>query len=290
MHHVSNRLFAFVGRGFDNGERIRVRTIKITQCFVFVFLFLVYQTTEEVSVVHKISKGYALVIHNKHFKYRLKDREGSDKDMESIKDFCKSACITIHKAPEDLTATEIEDVSSKVSRKEFHGYDAFLCFILSHGEKGVICGVDGVNVEVEKIVSGFRENPTLVGKPKLFFIQACRGEKSDSGHRAETDSVGDTEETKKIFLPENSDILIAHSTYAGYESYRFSDTGSLFIMTLIEQLKQHAHDRHLMDILTLVNSEVSKYDIKVKNTFKKQISCQLTSLSKFVYFNVPPPK
>ena len=240
--------------------------------------------------MHKISKGYALIIHNKKFK---RDRVGSDKDMESIKDFCKLASITIHKTSGDLTATEIEELSSEVSREKFHNYDAFICFILSHGEDGVIYGVDGNKVEVNRIVSGFRENPTLVGKPKLFFIQACRGRGSDEGQCAEADSTADLQETsvqKPVVLPENSDILIAHSTYRGYKSYRFPDTGSLFIMKLIEQLKQHAHEKHLMDILTLVNSEVSKCDIKVKNTVKKQISCQTTSLSKFVYFNVPPPK
>ena len=213
--------------------------------------------------------------------------------MESITDFCKSANITIHKTSENLTAIQIEDLSSKVSRKKFHDYDAFVCFILSHGEDGVICGVDGNTVEVERIVSGFRENPTLVGKPKLFFIQACRGRESDDGHRAEADSTAALQETpvqEPVVLPENSDILIAHSTYRGYESYRYSDTGSLFIMKLIEQLKQHAHEKHLMDILTLVNGEVSKCDIKLKNIVKKQTSCQMTSLSKFVYFNVPPPK
>ena len=53
-------------------------------------------TADEASAIHKISKDYALIIDNKKFK-SLRYRAGSDEDVESIKDFCKPASITIHK-------------------------------------------------------------------------------------------------------------------------------------------------------------------------------------------------
>lgn len=50
--------------------------------------------------------------------------------------------------------------------------------IMSHGELNKVYGTDGVLLEVERqIIYRFnRDNaPKLVGKPKLFIVQACRG-------------------------------------------------------------------------------------------------------------------
>ncbi len=50
----------------------------------------------------------------------------------------------------------------------------------SHGSKGVIYGTDGEEINIEnEIVQMFDANNCngLVGKPKLFFIQACQGSK-----------------------------------------------------------------------------------------------------------------
>ena len=55
-------------------------------------------------------------------------------------------------------------------------YNCFVCIVLSHGNHGVIYGVDGKTIPVlelrDAVVCNCR---TLVGKPKLFFIQACQG-------------------------------------------------------------------------------------------------------------------
>ena len=55
--------------------------------------------------------------------------------------------------------------------------DAFICVILSHGRKGCVLGTDRQPVELEKLFALFDGNkcPNLIGKPKIFFIQACQG-------------------------------------------------------------------------------------------------------------------
>ena len=49
--------------------------------------------------------------------------------------------------------------------------------LMSHGDTGYINGTDGGKVEVKDIQAEFdgKTCPNLKGKPKLFFIQACRG-------------------------------------------------------------------------------------------------------------------
>lgn len=55
---------------------------------------------------------------------------------------------------------------------------------------------------------------TLIGKPKLFFIQACQGEKFDDGalaHDAPKEGGGG----RLVRIPNYADILIFYSTYPG---------------------------------------------------------------------------
>lgn len=61
---------------------------------------------------------------------------------------------------------------SQVS-KEDHSHSAtFACVLLSHGDEGLIYGTDGPE-KFENLTKYFKGDccKTLVGKPKLFFIQ-----------------------------------------------------------------------------------------------------------------------
>ena len=50
--------------------------------------------------------------------------------------------------------------------------DCFVCAILTHGEEGVVYGIDD-KIEVKQLLEPFKGNNCkgLVGKPKIFFIQ-----------------------------------------------------------------------------------------------------------------------
>ena len=50
---------------------------------------------------------------------------------------------------------------------------------MSHGDTGYISGTDEEKVHLKDIQAEFEGDkcPKLQGKPKLFFIQACRGSK-----------------------------------------------------------------------------------------------------------------
>jgi len=67
----------------------------------------------------------------------------------------------------------------EVSFRDHSAYDAFILVILSHGNKDGIYGIDGRKgfVLLEDITALF-DGPkcrSLIGKPKMFFIQACQG-------------------------------------------------------------------------------------------------------------------
>ena len=129
-------------------------------------------------------------------------------------------------------------------------------------------------ISIEEIVSYFKESDDLRGKPKLFFIQACRAGIQD-------DSTNDDHE-KQLCLPESSDILIAHSTIVGKKSARDTYRESWFIQTLIKKLHTHAHNAHLMDIMTVVNDEIAESELQGRRQMPQQVS----TLTKFVYFKM----
>lgn len=61
---------------------------------------------------------------------------------------------------------------SPVSKEDHSSSASFVCVLLSHGNEGVIYGTDGFE-RLENLTKHFKGDrcKTLVGKPKLFFIQ-----------------------------------------------------------------------------------------------------------------------
>ena len=72
----------------------------------------------------------------------------------------------------DLEAKQIFAKVNEYSKKDHSNMDCFVCFILSHGEKGKIKGVDNELVNIKDLLSCFSGSncPSLAGNPKLFFI------------------------------------------------------------------------------------------------------------------------
>ena len=109
--------------------------------------------------------------------------------------------------------------------KENHEHnDCLMVVVMSHGETNHIYASDG------KYPSEFLWSPflgtnckSLIGKPKLFFIQACRGTKVDSGvvmsrnQRGNNTQIDSPESDKPIhfFMPAMADLLMMYSTYEG---------------------------------------------------------------------------
>ena len=146
------------------------------------------------------------------------------------------------------------------------------CIIFRSG----ICGAHEEIISVDEIVGYFKKSNDLRGKPKLFFIQACRV------NVTEDDSTQIVHERPLRLPPESSDILVAHSTIEGKAAYRDIYEGSWFIQTLIKRFNAHANRRHLMDIMIAVNKDVAN----IEQESCRQMSQQVSTITKFVYFNM----
>ncbi|KAH9376435.1 hypothetical protein HPB48_022606 [Haemaphysalis longicornis] len=74
---------------------------------------------------------------------------------------------------------EMKDLFQDVSRNKSHkDADCLVIILMSHGTEGVIEGTDGEELNLYQDVYQLFNNENcsaLQGKPKLFFVQACRG-------------------------------------------------------------------------------------------------------------------
>jgi len=171
--------------------------------------------------------------------------------------------------------------------------DCFVCVILSHGEEGLVYGTNGT-VKLDRIYSIFKGEvaPSLVGKPKLFFIQACRGRRYDWGVTLEDgddelDSADSPTQANKI--PTEADFLLAYSASPGYFSWRNNVDGSWFIQALVRVLREYHDQLDLVSMLTVVNQHVA-YDFKscTDEDFTndmKQMPCFVSTLTKLIRFS-----
>ncbi|XP_020788568.1 caspase-3a [Boleophthalmus pectinirostris] len=230
------------------------------------------------------SIGQCIIINNKNFDRGtgMNQRNGTDVDAaNAMKVFAKLGYKV--KVYNDQSVEQMKQVLTAVSKEDHSHAASFICVLLSHGDEGVFFGTDG-SIELRYLTSLFRGDRcrSLVGKPKLFFIQACRGTDLDAG--IETDSADD--ETTRI--PVEADFLYAYSTAPGYYSWRNTMTGSWFMQSLCDMVSKYGKELELLHIMTRVNHKVAVEFESVSNTpgfnAKKQIPCIVSMLTKEMYF------
>ncbi|XP_077983052.1 caspase-6-like [Glandiceps talaboti] len=246
-------------------------------------------------------RGIALILNHEGFHpsiYR-KRRVGTQIDADKLElRFQRLGFdVQVHK---DLSVIQVKEVFSEASNADHSEYDAFVCVILSHGEKdGYIYGYDGV-VSLQELLEQFRADvcPTLAGKPKLFFIEASRGARYEYA----IDSVDGQDEGRvdepmdevdggtRPTIPAGSDFFVAYSTIEGSHSHRNALSGSWFIQELSYVLENYGEEIEICDMMILVNRRVAQRQIEPTDSDDqgivggKQIPCYLSMLTKRLYF------
>lgn len=181
---------------------------------------------------------------------------------------------------DNLTKSEMLKLLTDTAEKDFSKYDCLVCVILSHGSKDGIYGTDDEVINLDAITSIYRrdECPSLEGKPKIFLIQACRGNQRD---QVPVESDSDPIVFSKPSLPADADFLICFASAPGHQSYRQPYLGSWFISTVTAVFKEYADKEHIMDMMLRVNNQVASY---FSRDGLKQMPCQVCMLTKKVFF------
>uniref|UniRef100_A0A8D2L044 Caspase-6 n=2 Tax=Varanus komodoensis TaxID=61221 RepID=A0A8D2L044_VARKO len=176
--------------------------------------------------------------------------------------------------------------------------DCFVCAFLSHGEDDHVYAYDA-KIKIQSLTSMFKGDkcPSLVGKPKIFIIQACRGDKHDDpvlfhdtvDSKKESEINEITVDAAAVYtLPAGADFLMCYSVAEGYYSHRETVNGSWYIQDLCEMLRKHGCSLEFTELLTLVNRKVSHRRVDVCRDplalGKKQVPCFASMLTKKLHF------
>ncbi|VFV20107.1 caspase-14-like [Lynx pardinus] len=161
-----------------------------------------------------------------------------------------------------------------------------LVTLMSHGEKGFIKMKDGERVSLEDIFEMFNNKncPALQEKPKIFIIQACRGEKRDNGVETDDEPMESDDVSEKRRLPTFSDYFIIYPTQADHVALRHPRTGSVMIEAMAEVFKQHGNKWHIADFFTKVNNRVVHTEFHLHEEPIKVSLVMESTLTKSVYF------
>ncbi|XP_033924546.1 caspase-9 [Melopsittacus undulatus] len=232
--------------------------------------------------------GHCLILNNINFTTDsgLSTRHGSDVDCEKLEKRFRALSFDVL-TRRDLEAQDMVSELRKLAQQDHSALDCCIVVILSHGCQtshvqfpGGVYGTDGKPIPIEKIVNYFNGSncPSLRGKPKLFFIQACGGEQRDRGFVVDSNSPGDEAPRGSVesdatpfqapsgnmdepdaiaSLPTPSDILVSYSTFPGFVSWREVLSGSWYVETLDSVLEQYAPSDHLLNMLLRVANTVS---------------------------------
>uniref|UniRef100_A0A8B9YND6 Caspase-8 n=1 Tax=Bos mutus grunniens TaxID=30521 RepID=A0A8B9YND6_BOSMU len=257
------------------------------------------QTSDTVYRMTSKPRGYCLIFNNYDFSIArkqvpelqdLKDRTGTDFDADALdKTFRELHFEIVHY--KDQTAKGICEVLESYQKKDHKNKDCFICCILTHGNKGIIYGSDGQEASIYELTSYFTglKCPSLIGKPKIFFIQACQGDKYQKGVAVETDSeqmeayLEVDSSPQKRYIPDEADFLLGMATVKNYVSYRNIWNGAWYIQSLCQNLRERCpRGEDILTILTKVNFEVSKLDDKQR--MAKQMPQPTFTLRKKLFF------
>ncbi len=213
--------------------------------------------------------GIAVIINNERFDdLKLRDREGTDIDEANLIQTFRyhHYIVDVHR---DCTSTKIREIFEAVRYMNHTAFDSFICCILSHGKEGHIYSSDGEKVSLNAITAELngRNCASLAQKPKMFFVQACRGRIKDPVVRVATDRIatdGLESDGTTIEFPSEADFLFSYSSPYGHTSFRDLDHGSWFISELCRALCCSSTHLHLSDMLLQVNRKVGEMQYKYR--------------------------
>ena len=207
--------------------------------------------------------------------------ENDAKNLETTFEFLGYQVENYPNCDSDKMVTIFEDLV-RHRKCELKAHDSFVCCVLSHGGKLGIISSNCRHVAMEDMVSPLRNCKELENKPKMFFVQACRGTERDVGLGIADDDAS----TELPTAPKGADFFLGFATEAGHRAYRTDQSthGSYYIDALCRVFLTYGKHSNLISMHTMINHDISEVTIQIKQRKYKQISEFEDRLRNFVYF------
>ncbi|XP_038112931.1 caspase-1 [Culex quinquefasciatus] len=244
---------------------------------------------ENYNTNHKY-RGLALIFCNMEFQKELKmpKRVATEKDRDDICDALKNLSFNV-KVNNDLNKEEVQKTLKEWSQAKHHiDNDCLVVVIMTYGGNGFVYAKDG-KYEVDTLWKNFVGNacPSLIGKPKIFFIQGwvLEGKKyndvKDSSLKLK-DCMASEHQKPPFFIPTWADLLIMDN---GPNTWEDDLTGSCLIQSLCKELKEYDASCELLTLLTnVIRRTIYGYTLSGSNNKPVQMPCMISMLTKSLYF------
>lgn len=243
-------------------------------------------------------RGTFIIINNKTFNAdtRKEERAGTDEDAIHLETDFRKLGFQVQRY-DNQTAQQMLKLVLEAEESIDAATDCFGLAVLSHGDADVVWGTNKT-ISIDNLVGPIKGCEKLIGKPKIFIIQACRGQNFDEGvEMHDGASVSNpSEEMRTLRVPFEADVLYAYSTVQCYYSWRNSQDGSWYIQAMHIWFEQCFDDASIKSIdflklLTRVNNEVAyNFESQTRDpstSNKKQIPSIVSMLTKDLIFKIP---
>uniref|UniRef100_A0A673ZVS1 Caspase-6 n=2 Tax=Salmo trutta TaxID=8032 RepID=A0A673ZVS1_SALTR len=252
-----------------------------SMCFSYSSSFSM-DPAEEYKMDHK-RRGLALIFNQEHFFWHLRmpPRNGTNADRYNLVKRFEDLNFEVQ-VFDNLKVGDVMDKISQAAEANHADADCFVCVFLSHGENDHVYAFDD-KIAIQDITALFKGDKckSLVGKPKIFILQACRGDKHDDPVTP-MDAVDSEVKTNEVVvdagvvytLPAGADFIMC------YYSHRETVNGSWYIQDLCGAMRKFGDSLEFTDLLTLVNRKVST---RSAGNWK-QVPCFASMLTRKLYF------
>jgi len=230
------------------------------------------------------------VIFNNHFENiaGFPPRNGTEIDEERLVTLFKWLQFSV-KTYNSCSAEEIKQKLLSVAEdKNNYNHDCLVVIVLSHGFEGGVHGNDGKELTFNSITEIFEECEALIGKPKLYFMQACQGKKDvvTVSRDVKIPAIPNLQPPKtNTRAPIKADQMMFTAAPRGHCSYRCGKYGSWFIQAFCTVVETHANSNSLMGLTTMITNLMSKKGGSVEDKLVTGLSCiRDSTLRKLFYF------
>ncbi|XP_049836192.1 caspase-6-like isoform X2 [Schistocerca gregaria] len=213
----------------------------------------------------------ALILNHEFFdEDALHNREHTETDRNALMHAFTTLGFEV-RCFDDLTYSQIRQQLRRVAEED--DVNCVAVAVLSHGAANNVLFAKDREYHVSDLLEPFSPAhcPRLVGKPKLFFIQASRiwmataplRYREKTSYRTppvQAITVREVSESDIFRGPVNTygDVLISYSTSEGSQSFRNLQSGAWYVQILCAQLEAHGRTKDLVSLLTDVNRIVSE--------------------------------
>uniref|UniRef100_A0A0B7BKL1 Caspase family p20 domain-containing protein n=2 Tax=Arion vulgaris TaxID=1028688 RepID=A0A0B7BKL1_9EUPU len=235
-------------------------------------------------------RGVAVIICNDrdHEGHR---REGSEIDLKCYYNAFSHLGFDVLVLYNEKRAQLLESLK-RVSNEDHSDCDCFVLAVSSHGDKNQYNGVQedviftiDHPVKSKEIMTMFADKscPSLAGKPKLFFIQACRGYDTDSGV-----DVYSTKASKKQDLP--SSCLGNMDTIDAVRVIHFNNHAAMSIHHNKQQLiPNHTSSKNTANSSLLYETTGGRKVLQEQGVFMKPVIHPAPCYKDFLVMYSTPP-